>query len=278
MVPGLVIQPSPASLVLAAIAVALGAPLFSDGLHALRLRRRLARLRLEPLSPSSDGFTHARGIVRLESPLFSPLGGRPCAGYRLVIAGEGTAVRRVVDDHRDFRLLDGQVAARVAGNAGAWDMQVTATRRIGANEPLTENLRSLIGRVPEAAWLRRRGVALLLEERALLAGGECHVIGFAHPAAPAAAAEPEWARTGTDDAVAAVPAFHGPAGAGGPALALDGGEHLDFLRVFDREPEPPRLRIAPLRVVGLVLGPLLTLTGLLYLAAVADLLRAHGRL
>jgi hypothetical protein len=88
----------------------------------------------------------------------------------------------------------------------------------------------------------------------------------------------EWARTGTDDAAIERIVLEAPSPAGRPAVALDGGEHLDFLRVFDAEPAQERLRIAPARVAGVVLGPLLTLFGLLYLAAVADLLRAHGRL
>ena len=74
------ILPTPAGLTFAAIAVALGAPLFSDGLRALRLRRQLEALRETGLTDSLAGFAHARGRVALDSPLFSPLSGEPCAG------------------------------------------------------------------------------------------------------------------------------------------------------------------------------------------------------
>jgi hypothetical protein len=89
------------------------------------------------------------------------------------------------------------------------------------------------------------------------------------------------ARTGTDDAAVSVIAAgtsFDRAGAGSePALAFHPGEHLDFLLVSDREPAPERLRVSPMRVAGVVAGPALSMIGLFYLAAVADLLRAAGR-
>lgn len=287
MIPGFAITPSPAGLALAAAAVALGAPWFSDGLHALRLRGRLARLRLDPLSPSADGFTHARGVVTLDSPLFTPLGGQPCAGFRLQVSGEGTAVRRALEVRRGFRLMDGEVAARVPGSAGHWELQVTGTRRVAAGEPLTENLEALLEGLPEAVWLRRAGATLVLEERALLAGSECHVVGVAR-AVPARITfvEEELARTGTDDAAVrgeqtvlrAMARGESSRSPSEPEVAFDANEPIDFLRVSDRAPSPAELRIPAARVAGLVFGPLLSLAGILYLAAVADLLREHGRL
>ena len=282
------ILPTPAGLALAAIAVALGAPLFSDGLRAFRLRRHLAALAVTPLTPSTNGFSHARGNVALESPLFSPLGGEPCAGFQLEIEGEGRSVRRRIEVRRPFRIVDGDVSARVPAGAGSWVLEATATRRIAADEPLSENLAALLGRVPEAIWLRRAGAVLRLTEYALVAGRECHVVGVARSAAAVAyATELEVARTGTDDAIAdaeplmmAAPAATSMSrsAAARADVAFSSGEHLDFLLVSDRAPGREHLAVPALRVVGLVLGPALSMAGILYLAAVADALRAAGRM
>ena len=280
MDPGFAITASPVGLVLAAAAVALGAPMFSDGLRALRLRRHFAKLEREPLTPSTNGFAHVRGLVALESPLFSPLAALPCAGFVLEIEGERTALRRVVEVRRNFRLVDQGIAARVPGAAGRWDIQTGATRRVAADEPLSENLAALIGQVPEAMWLRERGVALLLRERVLGAGTVCHVVGTVRSADSLVYAEGvSVVRTGTDDLPVEVAAPEGRIAGGAPAeLAIHSGEHLDFLLVSDREPDRERLRISGLRAMGVVLGPALTLSGMLYLAAVADRMRSVGRL
>ncbi len=277
--------PSPLGLGLAAAAVVLGAPLFSDGLRALRLRRHLLSVRETGLEATTHGFTHVRGLVALESPLFSPLGGEPCAGFRLDVAGEGQPVRRHVRVQRAFRLVDRGATARVAGDAARWDLEITATRRIAPDEPMSERLTALLAGVPEAEWLRRAGVPLVLTERALLAGRECHVVGFARSTAAIDYATPEvMARTGTDagelvidDLLAAVAPETGRVRRAEPAVTLSTGEHLDFLLVSDRAPAPGQLHVPSYRAFGVILGPALTLAGMFYLAAAADFVRAAGR-
>ena len=283
---GFAILPTPAGLVLGASAVVLGAPLFNDGLRALRLRRLFSSLREAPLTPDTQGFAHARGEVMLESPLFSPIGARPCAGFQLEVAGVGRSIRGVVEERRGFRIGQGGVIARVPGGIGRWNLDPTATRTIEPGEPVSANLAALLQRVPEAVWLRRAGVTITLTERALLAGRPCHVVGTVR-SAQAVSYEDEMSleRTGTDDvdlmaealavsaAVGAV-SKHTPAE---PTLAFGGGEHLGYLLVSSGPPTPTLLRVSPLRVAGVALGPALTMTGILYLAALADVLRAAGR-
>src|SRR5438067_7326834 len=95
--------PHPASLVLAAGAVVIGAPLFSEGLRALRLRRRLTRLQACAPASGLAGLVHVRGRVALESPLFAPLSARPCAGWQLEVHGIGAPVARTAEVRRPFR-------------------------------------------------------------------------------------------------------------------------------------------------------------------------------
>jgi hypothetical protein len=278
MNPGLAITPSPAGLLLAAGAVALGAPLFSDGLRALRLRRELARVLDGPLPSGTGRFAHARGLVALESPLFSPLGGLPCAGFVLEVEGEGTAVRRSVESRRSFRLVDGEGAARVSGIAGRWQLEPTATRRVAPGEAMSENVSVLLSGVPEVEWLRGNGVALVLRERALLAGRVCHVVGVARSTRPVAHVEEiVLERTGTDDLPVSGGMSTRSRAGDEPEVEFHPDEQLDFLLVSDREPSRRELSLSPLRVAGVVLGPALSLVGILYLAAVAELMRAAGR-
>jgi len=279
--------PSPLGLGLAAAAVVLGAPLFSDGLRALRLRRHLLSVRETGLDGTTHGFAHVRGHVALESPLFSPLGGEPCAGFQLEIQGEGHPVRRRVAVQRAFRLVDRGASAHVSGDAAHWDLEATATRRIAPEETMSEGLTALLADVPEAVWLRRAGVPLVITERALLAGRECHVVGFARSTAAIAYATPEVVmRTGTDagdlvtdDLLAAVatPPARTRVPLTEPAVTLSTGEHLDFLLVSDRAPSAAQLRIPSWRAIGVVAGPALTLAGMFYLAAAADFVRAAGK-
>ena len=58
---------------------------------------------------------------------------------------------------------------------------------------------------------------------------------------------------------------------------LDFGGQPDFLIVSDRPPAMARHGVHPLRPIGIVIGPLLTIGGLFYLASAADYLRAVGR-
>jgi hypothetical protein len=270
------LEPTLAGSVFAALAVAGGAPWFSEGLRALRLRRQFARLAEAPLHEASAGLVHVRGRVGLDSPMFSPLSGHPCAGYRLEIQAVGAARSAIVDERRSFRLVADAFAARVRAQSAcaAWDVAVTAQRDIGPNEVLGTHLNALIDRSPEARWARDAGQALRVTERALLAGTELHVIGHAHAArAFELPAELELARTGTDDQAAL-------SGAGLPGaldLWIDDGGHLEFLVVSSEAPSARRLKVSPLRVVGVVAGPIVSLAGLLYLAHAIDRLQALGR-
>jgi len=287
------LHPTAAGLSLAAAAVATGAPLFNDGLRALRLRSMMPRLREVPLGGGTSGLVHVRGKVRLESPLFSPISSLPCAGFRLEVRGAGTPVARGLDEFRPFRIVAGGASALVRGTKVRWALSPTAATEIAPGQPLTQNLAALLQRIPEALWLRRSGVTLRLTERALLEGAECHVVGSARGGYEMEIAEElDLARTGTDDAAPA-PVFSTLAGgrafaaAAGPGrsfpaaaaadVRIDAGEHLDFLLVSDRPIEPRQLAVGRMRAAGVAIGPLLSLAGMLYLANAADSLGALGR-
>jgi hypothetical protein len=291
------LEPTVAGAACAALAVAGGGPLFSDGLRALRLNRRMSRLCERPLAEAPSGFVHTRGQVVLDSPLFSPLSGRPCAGFRLEVQGGGRRAGASVEQRRSFRIVSGEISARVVAGAARWRVSQSGRREIGPGETLSENLAVLLQGCPEVLWLQRQGLPVVLTEHALLAGSECHVIGHVRRARPyELPAELALARTGTDDG-ARSGAGHGgasaehPASAGGPFgierrhpgrpfpgeadLWVDGGGHLDFVLVSDAPPARADLAVSPWRTLGLLLGPASTLVGLLYLAHAADQLRAR---
>jgi hypothetical protein len=295
----LFLEPTVAGAACAALAVAGGGPLFSDGLRALRLNRRLSRLAERPLADSPSGFIHTRGRVVLDSPLFSPLSGKPCAGFRLEVSCSGTRTAGSVEQRRAFRIVSGEVSARVLAGEGRWQVSETGRREIAPAEALSENLAALLEGCPELVWLRRQRLPVVLTEYALLAGDECHVIGHARHARPyELPAELELARTGTDDAARLGPGEAGSdedrgGSGGGPFgferrrpgrpfadevdLWMDGGGHLDFVLVSDAPPLSTGLELSPWRALGLVFGPMLSLGGLLYLAHAADQFRARGR-
>ncbi len=293
------LEPTVAGAACAALAVAGGGPLFSAGLRALRLSRRMSRLSERPLADAPSGFIHTRGRVALDSPLFSPLSGRPCAGFRLDVRGSGTRVAASVETRRPFRIVSGEVSARVLAGEERWRVSETGRREVGPGETLSENLTTLLQGCPEVFWLQRQGLKMVLTEHALLADSECHVIGHARHARPyELPAELELARTGTDDAArleagqAAAEGEGRTASGGGPFgierrqpgrpfpgdadLWVDGGGHLDFVLVSDAPPARADLAVSPWRALGLVLGPALSLGGLLYLAHATDQLRARG--
>jgi hypothetical protein len=274
------LEPSLAGAAFAALAVAGGAPIFSEGLRVHRLRRDLAVLRERALADQPTGLVHVRGRVALESPLFAPLSGQPCAGFVLDVGSAEKGRLTSVVERRPFRLVGPGAVARVAGEHGRWTLKPGLVRKIAPDEPLTQRLGELIARSPEAAWLRRSGETLALVERVLPVGSECHVVGTARQSpALEEQAEDAWLRTGTDD----VPVGHvaiamdllgaAPSTAR-PDFWIDDGGSLEFLHVSDRAPEQ-LIRNAPSwKRVGLALGPLLSLAGLLYLANAADRVRA----
>jgi hypothetical protein len=267
---GPILQTTPMGSVIAAALVVAGAPLFGSGLRSLRLRRALRALK--PLSATAEdgGFGMIHGRVSLESPLVGPISRQPCAGYRLEVRGPGGMCVSTVDDFRPFRLaIDGAVA-HVAGGEGRWDLSPIAEREVAAGDAVSENLAALLARSPEALWLRRCGMTVTLVERALLAGDECCVIGSVRHARPFERVHDlELARTGTDDARA-----HPRPYPVVPALSIEADPSLDFLHISDRTPTAEALAVPAWRALGVLAGPLLGVLGMLYLAALADALRA----
>jgi hypothetical protein len=283
---GFVLQPTGPGLLCAAAAVAVGAPIFSDGLRAVRLRRHLSRLRSANLSECPAGFVHVQGKVSLESPMFAPLSGRPCAGFRLEVRSSASPSPRWVDERRSFLVTNGTREARVLEQGASWELSVSAERDIAPDQPLSDHLSALLGDIPEVTWAKSTGATLHLVERALVAGAECHVVGHARPASAmwneAAEAETETVllRTGTDDAAAeeiSVPGGRSVTRASTPEVCIGSGEHLDFLLVTDRDPDPRRLSLPAWRMAGAAAGPALSLAGLSYLAGALDWVRALGQ-
>lgn len=266
------LAPSGAGLVLAAGAVIGGARLFSAGLQASRLRRQLGRVRPVVAGDAPDGdFAHVTGAVALESPMFGPISGSPCAGYDLEVRGIGAPVRCVVSERRPFRIDGPNGSAEVPDALGFWDVGVSAKREIGADEGISAGLAALLARAPETLWWRRAGGRLYVTERALLATATCHVVGRVHVAhAIPIEAGAQALRTGTDDAVAwSVPTEQAQ-------LVIGAGDHLGWMLVSDREPRPERMRVSLIRTAGTVIGPLLALWGILYFAGAADRVRTLG--
>src|SRR5262249_30671654 len=129
---------------------------------------------------------------------------KPCAGFRLEVAIAGHGPVAVIDERRVFRLTEGGTTAQVVGSCGRWNVSVTERREVAAKDPLPTSLEALLGRSPEARWLRRAGAHLVLTERALLAGSECHVVGHMRHGYPLEwPAEIHVLKTGTDDVVPA---------------------------------------------------------------------------
>lgn len=268
-------HPTAGGLAGAVGAVVAGAPLFSDGLRALRLRRRLRRLAGASAPAEAGGFRHLEGTVALESPLFAPLSARPCAAFRLEVRAEGAPLARTVGDERPFRAVTRDGVAHVEADGVRWALPRTAECEIAADQALSGTLARLLERAPEARLWRRAGGKLRLVERALVAGSACHVVGHARRVrAGEAPAAVTLLRTGTDDVADAV--TFAPV-EGGPALWVGPDGLVDFTFVSDREPVAADLAAPRWRELGLMAGPLLSLFGLLYLAAAADALRALGR-
>ena len=264
------LQPTVGGAVLAALAVAVGAPIFGDGLRTLRLRRAFARLRESALPRDAEGLVRANGRVVLESPLFGPLSARPCAAFRLEIRTPDGRLAAAIEERRPFRLVAEGGSAAVAARGGSWALPAVAERVVDREQPGTAGVAALIERSPEARWLRAAGVRLTLVERTLAAGALCRVTGFARQVrAGEEAVEAARLRTGTDDVE--VPPAGAPASAL-PRLVLDDGEAHEYLHVVadgtESEPLPSLLRMT-----GLLTGPALGLAGLLYLARVAEGLR-----
>jgi hypothetical protein len=275
MLPSIELQTSPAGLVAATAALAAGAPLFSTGLRALRLGRALRRLRESGVSDLPTGFAHVVGAVALESPLFSPLSGTPCAAFRLDVIGQEGALSKPIDEVRPFRLIEEGHVARVSPEGARLGLSEHSRRSVGPGATLSEHLTELLQNVPEALWFRRSGGQLTLVEHALVPGVLCHVIGAVRRARAAeVAAQIEVLRTGTGSVVTAS-ATAAPLDE--PDLWIDAGDHHEFLLISDHAPRRSDMTVPGWRAAGVVAGPALALLGLLYFAHVADQLRAFGR-
>jgi hypothetical protein len=282
MLPGFEVHPTPGGLAFAAAAVALGAPVFNEGLRAARLFLSKRRLREERLERAPEGLAWLRGRVALESPLFSPVSGTACAAYRLEVRGPAGPLGRPLDVLRPFRLVDGPGSARVEPRHARLRLEVATERVIEPGQPVSENLESILSASPEARWLRRTGMRVTLVEHVLAAGAECHVVGTlrrtragaaAEVAGPALAEAVALLRTGTDDAELVIDT-HGvrAQGVAAPDAWVEAGDQLDFLLVGDRPPAARELEVPGLRALGVAVGPLLCLFGLLYLSRAADLM------
>jgi len=260
------ISQSPAGMLAAMACVIAGGPWFADGLRALRLRRLLGSLARRPDEALRPGFGLARGRVALDRPLVAPLSGRPCAGFDLEVRAENAAHASRVQERRAFRLVtpDGDVA--VDAPAARWDLAAGLELRVGSPDELSETVSRLLERSPELRWLKARGGPLLLSERALAAGTEACVVGERVLAADSQViAEPELARTGTDDRPVSISRE-----AGAPAAwAIRPSGELELCVVCDRTPSPARLAPPAWRLLGVALGPALALLGLLVLADAA---------
>lgn len=269
--------PSFGGLVIACAAIVIGAPLFSAGLRALRLRRALGHAPRLRLADAGEGFVQVSGRVALESPLFSPVTLKRCAGFRLEVSGVDFPVTRAIEERRTFRLVDGGETAEVAAVRATWSMPKTGEMVLEPDTPLTERMLDLLAQMPEAAWLRQSGHRIRLVERALLSGAHCHVLGQAVARAQAAVAhEVEMLRTGTDDEPVAIATLVAAAHEA-PSLWIGPAEHTDFMQVSDAPIDAAALRTPARTLAGLVAGPLLAMLGILYLAAAAGAWRALER-
>jgi len=263
--------------VLAALACVVGGvPLFGLGRRALRLRRVMGRLEERPLSAAISGWVQVSGRVVLESPLFAPLSGRPCAGFDLEVCGENTRVGGVVGEHRAFRLEHGGASAFVSPDRARWQTSVTDARTFGPDAALPERLAQLLETNVEIRWLRARRAPLRIVERALEPGAVVSVLGVAREEHAVAHEEVvELAATGTDDGVATTIT----AGDSSTAELWIVGEDDEPVgaRVFSEPPDPRKLQPSLWHMTLVGFGPALSLIGLLYLArAVAPLI--GGRL
>lgn len=263
MADSLFISHGPASTVLAVLCVVVGGPWFAGGLRALRARRALLALPKAAGAGLANGPLHVRGHVALESPMFAPLSGKPCARWELHVRDEGGTFAGRVSDERDFRLLLDDGAVQVAADA-EWRLGVTEERMFASPGEMSEHLLALLEHSPELRWLTSRGCGVRIVERALYAGAEAHVLGTGVRGAVQWHERVELARTGTDD-VAWQDEPESSEADGHLVPCAD----LDRCIVSDRTLDPRCLAPSVWRAHGVLLGPALALAGLLELAGAA---------
>lgn len=233
-------------------AIVAGAPVFSSGWRALRLRRAVRSLVPAELTESADGLVIARGHVLPDAARVAPLSGQLCAGWELVVQAPRTRLAARAAEHDDFRIDSGFALAEVDAARAQWQMPVTAERSLAAGEALPAAFAKCFEKNADFAWLRGLGVPLRCTERALAVGAQVHVVAVAAHAE----AEVQVLRTGTsDDAVEVT----------GPRVHLGRGEWLDHVLVSSEAPSAAVLAPPSWRAAGAVLGPALTLGGIAYL-------------
>ena len=262
-----VVPVSTAGMLAAVACVVAGGPLFASGLRALRQRRVLAGLAPALAEPRSHGVVQLVGTVALESPLFSPLSMRPCAGYVLDVHATDMPMGGRVGQRRGFKLVSGECDAFVEDARGEWVMPVTGERTVAAGEKVSANMAALLDQDETLRWLRERRAPLHIVERSLEAGASVEVIGNARSADEDSVAVTEvLAATGTDGAAFAA----APEPADRPRLRVTGGDPLELHVVADGTASPLRFAPSRWRTIGALAGPLLTLAGLVYLVHAAE--------
>ena len=264
-------------MLVAASCVVAGAPLFAHGLRAHRLRSLLDALVDQPLDRDAAGCVQVHGMVSLEGPLFAPVSGKPCAGFELEVRAASGHVGGSVRELRPFRLNAGETSARVIPEHARWQVAVSGERTLAAGEPLSARLAELLDSCVELRWLRDRRATLHIAERALEVGANVWVLGMARSVAVAQAVEvTPLAATGTDGPIV----DHTPPAmttSTCPEVWIEADAPLGCVVVSNERPSVAALRPRAWRQGFAILGPLLTVCGLLYLAlAVAPLL--SGRL
>jgi hypothetical protein len=264
-----VIPVSTAGMLAAVACVVAGGPLFADGLRALRLRRLLSGLVPGAARPGSHGFVRLAGHVALESPLFSPLSQRPCAGYQLEVRAADGSVAGRVGEFRGFKLVSDGCDAFVEAAGGEWTMPVTAERNVAAGEQVSANMAALLDRDVTLRWLRDRRAPMRIVERSVEAGTRVEVLGHARASAAAESAEVEelLAATGTDGAAFAAALDRVQPR---PNLRIAALDPLELRVVANGEVHPENFAPPRWRAFGAVLGPVLSLAGLVYLAHAAE--------
>lgn len=270
-------------LLLATVAVVAGAPLFAAGRRAFQLRRALSGLREVPIDAQASGLVTLCGRVVLEGPMFAPLSGTPCAGWTLEVAGDHMRVGDQLHELRQFRLTGEHASARVVTDHARWDGGVTCERSVAPGEALPDRLSALLEQSAEVRWLRDQAVPLRITERALEVGAEVFVTGVARAATPARVApgrqqaqvyamveSVELAATGTDGMAWSTTSGSGAVTHGSePELWIEPDEPFEQVLVSATPPAAAALAPPLWKLTLMLLGPALTLAGLLYLARVA---------
>lgn len=166
-----------AILVLVAIAIAAGFTLIMRGSGERKERQDIkAAPRMKIADAQPGQALRLVGAVRLEDPLRSPLSGRSCAWYRVVVTrGPIEAPLLDVTDVRDFDLEDASGRAQIlATGAVAF---VTTTAWSEGRLPLAPEARALLEKhhieVPLVA-----STPTLVGEQILEAGAQALVYGF----------------------------------------------------------------------------------------------------